>query len=794
MSFYWLDLFHEIRGSDKKNGEWDKLFFRDEEDYYCGILSHYSPIFLIFIEKFENDVQKHFCYEEILRGVDLFENLAPLNKDNAKRFRKHGKIINVSIPHKQYAKIRGINIADIDIEGERKKQELDYKNFKKNTKKYNKKNLQYFYPLEKHGFENWYKLTKNVPLMLKDDNQIEAPFFTNHPKVLAEHDKFIEKTLNKWMKMGSIELIPENETPLLVTPLVLAALTRKPRICHDGTFIKLCEANKNPCVLDSLFTFVPTIEMGSRIAVSDDRNGFHLIRLNEESRSLTAFYYKNRFFRYRAAQFGIPKIPGSYQRINAAAVNYARFFGYQVALYLDDRAICEIPLGGVFSDIACFSTMLLVVASGSIISLDKSNLTPKFRQKYLGMNLDGEKCEISVPEDKFINFSKDVNQILEKGSCYLNHLEKIRGRCVSYQLACPLMRLFIRQQTECITKAYREGNNMITVTPELRVELNRWLESNIIQYSQSWLPKKIIHSNTVVSFSDSSNMAVGWVIHESPGKTISKTRYFEEKFHERIIAIKEAIAILKMLEQNENLFKNKHIVHYCDNMNVCYAYQNQGTSNTALNEFVTNIYIKLHEINSTLNIYWVSTRCMSADLESRTIIRSEEFMPMKFFKDLEIIFNLNFTIDGMATLENKKCHRYCSLYHEVDEGLIDINFFNCFEKFDASERVFLFPPKKILDRTCIFLRKTKLKVLLFFHRWMELPMGITILRAESNLYRIPDNCYLSYFPSEHFTEIESLYNGKSKISGVPNTRRKSSYILTLNIEKIEDHPLIVPVW
>ena len=188
-------------------------------------------------------------------------------------------------------------------------------------------------------------------------------------------------------------------------------------------------------------------------------------------------------------------------------------------------------------------------------------------------------------------------------------------------------------------------------------------------------------------------MAIGWVIHLKNGETICKTRYFSERHHNDIIAIKEAIAIKIMLEQNENVFTNCHIIHYCDNMNVCYAYNNQGTSNKNINKYITDIYLKLHELRSTMNIYWVSTKCMSADHESRIIYRSEEFIPQLFFDDLQMIFNIKFTIDCMATFENKKCEKYFSMYPEKFSSHMGINFFNFANNINEHEVLYFFPPK-----------------------------------------------------------------------------------------------------
>ena len=95
------------------------------------------------------------------------------------------------------------------------------------------------------------------------------------------------------------------------------------------------------------------------------------LSLNRESRELTAFKFKGRIFEYRGLCFGAPDAPGIYQRVNASTVNYARYYGCSVQIYIDDRLQADEKLvNGVGKNSVAMN--LLVIASGQFVSLDKS--------------------------------------------------------------------------------------------------------------------------------------------------------------------------------------------------------------------------------------------------------------------------------------------------------------------------------------------------------------------------------------------------------------------------------------
>ena len=61
---------------------------------------------------------RHRTYADIQQGSDLFENIAPIDQKDAKKFRQNGKMFNVTVPHQENCKILGIS-TEIDIEKQR---------------------------------------------------------------------------------------------------------------------------------------------------------------------------------------------------------------------------------------------------------------------------------------------------------------------------------------------------------------------------------------------------------------------------------------------------------------------------------------------------------------------------------------------------------------------------------------------------------------------------------------------------------------------------------------------------
>ena len=71
----------------------------------------------------------------------------------------------------------------------------------------------------------------------------------------------------------------------------------------------------------------------------DDSKGFNQMLTRKESRDLCSFFWEGRRFIYRASNFGEPKNPACYQRMNMVATTLMRLLGYAVTTYVDDSFV-----------------------------------------------------------------------------------------------------------------------------------------------------------------------------------------------------------------------------------------------------------------------------------------------------------------------------------------------------------------------------------------------------------------------------------------------------------------------
>ena len=156
----------------------------------------------------------------------------------------------------------------------------------------------------------------------------------------------------------------------------------------------------------------------------------------------------------------------------------------------------------------------------------------------------------------------------------------------------------------------------------LRDELKHWLTLRREDIRSCWNKELIPTKAQQLSATDASSFAGGIVILDE--KEGSANCYqFSETMARRPICEKEAHAILRMLRDNPNKFRNRQICHFCDNQVVCHSFRNLGSSNPEMNDLIRAIYMELHRLKSRMNVYWCSTKIMMADKESRTIVYSE---------------------------------------------------------------------------------------------------------------------------------------------------------------------------
>ena len=418
-----LDTFHETI-SDKRV-YWHQLYFRNENDYYGGSYNHFYPIHMVMIQKLQGLEEQHRATNNLSRGFDVYQNIMPIDQKDAVKIRNAGRLFTTPAPHfenlRQYHKLKLRPLEADLIEWEKNDKKAKTKFVKKNAKKVRNwapdpegENLSPAEAQEQadRRCDLWYPKNRNVPLMIpRNSEKIIPPAFPTKKELENKYFAFNIKTIEHWLKTGAIYMLKKDEIPDLIVPAVYANMEKKGRMCVDGGWIKQIEAYSVKCHLEDLPKALLALKLKIKLTKCDDKRGFHLFMISKEGRKLTAFGLFDENFEYRVAAFGIPGSPGEFQLVNMVAVNYGRFFGLDWLCYLDDRLMMDFDSSiprrfGQLQPQNAIRGLLLIIAGGGFISLDKSELIPTTKIQFLGMELDTTKGTIAVPEEKWIKFVK----------------------------------------------------------------------------------------------------------------------------------------------------------------------------------------------------------------------------------------------------------------------------------------------------------------------------------------------------------------------------------------------------
>ena len=781
---------------------WADVYFRSTSHFVAGNYNFYAPIHLMMINKMADTDSKHRAYADMHGGVDLWSNLIPTDVSEAKNFRQNGKMFNIPMPHISNHKIRNRVVANTNLLEERENRKTYFKKLKSKHKKGS--------DVLSHALEDgedhmavWYPLTKQVPLRLINQAEILPANFDNNEGHTQEHWAKIVKCLTGFLTTGALKLMPADYTPVMTATLVLANAThptKKVRPCFDGGPLKTLEAFKMPCKLEGLPQIFSQLSQGDKITKLDDTQGFHLVALHPESRDLCNFRFAGRTWQYVALPFGERKAPSAFQQANQIPLNYCRAVGILVTCYFDDRLIAEpanFHINGrkIDPDLGrnTYLVVLLIIASGGFINMLKSRFEPTFEEEFLGMDLNTKTCTVSVPDRKWKKLQEDLEKYQKQKTITLNELEILRGEKCSFLISSRYLKIFIRAQTDAITKFlakhpgklhHKLKNCPIEITHNMRREWDEWQNATILEVTRCWLPPSETNTPVYYLHTDASLAAWGAVLFHKDKEVGEISAPFSEDIAHYTIVQKEMLAIYFALVHFASFLPHTHIVEFCDNMQAVWAFHNDGSRHPVINELLIRIYRILFILKSDIVVNWIPTHLQIADEPSRTTDLSEEFIPKPYFELIRRKVPFDLQVDCMASISNFKCDKFIVRKHLriPHQGIIHYDFLNLDPNLLEGYNLYIFPPKVILEKVARILAThyEKSNFALVFLQFSELPIGIEQLLRLPNteIITLTTNKAFSFIPSETEQIIEVPGCKRAyKFKGTPNVRPKSVRLL-----------------
>lgn len=460
----------------------------------------------------------------------------------------------------------------------------------------------------------------------------------------------IARTLEKriingsMLLLGRIEDIPVELLPICIMPLTVEPC--KPRVCHNCQFIN-CWIRDNPFKLDTLKDAMRLVGEDTFMIKTDDSNGYDHIKLTSNSFQYLGLQWGGYIFVYATLAFGLKCSPFCYQTVGMALTSYMRNMGISNLQYIDDR----LAMASNRQMARKVAYVLLELASrlGWTLGLKKCVLEPQSVLKWLGLIIDAPRQTFVVPEDKKISFRNLREEILSANHYVdLKTLQRFVGKCVSFILAVPAAKLYIREANWAIGACARKGyGSRIHLSDNLKKEIEHWSFLDVFSGPFPWRLERHMAMEIITDSSLSGYAAV-----RMDGQIV--TRGYWEGSDMSPIHVREAEAVYKGLCALGDEISHLYVDVFVDNMAVLLAWNSEGGRDPKLNDVLKRLFELTVRRNCTVRMKYVASSENLADGPSRILSKLDTRLDRDKWKQIDMKFGPH-TIDLMASDENVMC-------------------------------------------------------------------------------------------------------------------------------------------
>ncbi|WAR14863.1 hypothetical protein MAR_004968 [Mya arenaria] len=524
------------------------------------------------------------------------------------------------------------------------------------------------------------------------DCALPPPMQFKNANKCKKFTEFINSTIQERLENGSIECLGKVgvcQPPHIVAPLTVEPL--KPRLCLNLMYLNNWIKNIS-FSLDTLKDIPRAVKKGAYFTSLDDKSGFDNVRLNENSYKYVGFQWAGYYFYFKTLVFGFKLSSYIYHTLNLQVASYIRReFSIPIFLYIDDRLIEQVRRDSRFSDreqaiVANYITCEILTRLGYCINLDKSCFQPSQRAVLLGFIVDSEKCCFRVTEVKKQKFIAHREFILSKRVISLLDLQKLSGKAISFMLAVPAARLYIREMNAGISRGLKGGQ--IYVTGSLREEIEYW------RFLDNWKGKVV------------------WKPEHLEGDCTQVSDFWDESLRGKPIMILEGLALIKVLRAVRLRIASHRVDAKIDNKVLLHAWVNQGCKSHEMNLVIKDLFQLTIDYDIILNMQYVPSKSNPADEPSRSLNKTDSMLSKTSWQLVEQYYggHAGHILDLMSLDSNcMRNKRGGTLRHFTPWPTHFSSGVNMFAQvITPSENCYVFPPFSLILTTLRFLIESKL--------------------------------------------------------------------------------------
>lgn len=401
------------------------------------------------------------------------------------------------------------------------------------------------------------------------------------------------------------------------------------------------------------------------MATIDLKDSYFLISVNEKYRKYLRFKFNGQLYQFNCLAFGLSTAPQVFTKLLRPVAHYLRSRGLNSIIYLDDIFMWSNTVEECKINI--HNTRKLLESLGFVLNLDKCQLTPQKKIKFLGFLVDSEKFLIQLPDNK----KQIINNLLSKfsklKSCRIRDLAKLIGTLIS---ACPAVeysRLYTkaleREKVNALRQSKSDFSRKMNLSKHILPDLQWWS-------SQIGTATRYIRNNkyTLEIFSDAS--LTGWGAVCSGKKAHGFWSQEEKKLHINYLELKAAHMGLKCFAKD---LKNCQILLRIDNTTAIALINRYGSvQREGLNNLSRQIWQWCEQQQLWIfATYIISRENFLADAESRRTPEEIEYEIADWaFQKIDNLFG-TFDVDLFASHKNYKCKKFVSWKRDPEAWKID---------------------------------------------------------------------------------------------------------------------------
>ena len=444
----------------------------------------------------------------------------------------------------------------------------------------------------------------------------------------------------------------------------------------------------------------------------DLKSGYHHIDIQVEHQKYLGFQWgkgdTTEYYVFTVLPFGLSTACYLFTKVMRPLVKLWRGRGLKAIVYLDDGIVAVKGMHEALKESHRVKTEL--VDAGFVVHVEKSQWEPSCKIEWLGFQIDLDKGEFMVPENKIWVLNSQLREVIKAGRVTARQLASVVGKLISMSLALgPVTRLMTRS-LYAILNVTTAWCQKLVLTPEALQELRFWL-SEISKFNgQRIWPKP---SAVRVVYSDASATGYGGYTVEH-GTMVANGHWSPEEAAQSS-TWRELRAVRLVLEAFQARLENERVRWFTDNQNVVRIVQ-YGSRQPALQAEALKIFSACVRHHIHIEPEWIPREQNElADYYSRMVDNDDWMLNPATFNWLNSFWGPH-TVDRFASATNAQLPRFNSRFWVPGSEAID-SFTCCW----ANDNNWWCPPIYLIPRVIRHAQGNKAKGTLIVPQWPSAP-------------------------------------------------------------------------